>query len=169
MATKNDDIEQVAVDELRRKYDELCHNNDQLRLKAVAFITGELALATFLFNKGIPLPIIIYGVVFFIFGIGCVTASFIMLLTLLKSASWHLPVNRNYIREIDGAEYPDKASFLEYIKDCYITVLDKNTPKVSKANRRFDISLLLLVVGVIMLLIIKYGQGAVLWHNIIHT
>src|SRR5665213_315194 len=81
MATKNDDIEQVAVDELRRKYDELCHNNDQLRLKAVAFITGELALATFLFNKGIPLPIIIYGVVFFIFGIGCVTASFIMLLT----------------------------------------------------------------------------------------
>jgi hypothetical protein len=167
--TEEEKVEQVAVEELRRRYDELCSNFDQIRLRVLAFITGELALASFLFSKGMALPSIIYGFIFFATGVICIMASFTILLTLLRTVSWRSPISRQYIRDIDYKEFPDKTSFLLYVKEAYIRVLDGNSPTISRANKRFDISLVLLVVGVIILMVIKYGQGVILWHTIIHA
>lgn len=167
--TPSEEIEKIAVKELRRKYDELCRDFDQIRYRVLAFITGELALATFLFSNGIPLPKIVYGFVFFVIGIGCILASFVILLFSLRTTAWHKPVNSHYIHDIDKEDFPDKESFLLYIKEAYTHVLDANIPIVSRASKMFDLSLMLLVAGVIILMIIKYGQGTIVWQSIIRS
>lgn len=160
-------ILQTSVDESRRKYEELNSNYDQLRVKVLAFITGELALTAFLFASGIPLPRIIYGIVFFLVGVGCIAASFIILLLLLRSMTWSSPVHPSTLKKHDYREYPTKVAFLEHICKCYSVSLEKNEPRISTRARMFDNSLMLLFVGVIILLVIKFGQGVVIWHNII--
>jgi hypothetical protein len=160
-------ILQTSVDELRRKYDELNSTYDQLRIKALAFITGEIAVVTFLFATGINIPHIIYGIVFFLFGSGCIAISFILLLLSLRSVSWSLPIHPKVLEEHDYGTFPTKVDFLEYICKCYSTSLEKNHPKVEERAKMFDKALMLLFVGVIILLVIKFGQGVILWHNII--
>jgi hypothetical protein len=162
-------IETVAVEELRRKYDELCRDYDQLRIRVLAFITGELALVTFLFSKGIHLPTVIYGIVFLAIGTVCIIASFVILLFSLRGIEWHRPISRHYIQDIDREAFPDKETFLAYIKEAYTHVLDSNIPRVGKISRLFDISLMLLIAGVIIVMIIKYGQGNIIWHNIVRN
>lgn len=93
MATpaQKEKILQTSVEELRRKYDELSANIDQLRVKVLAFIAGELALVAFLFATGIVVPHIIYGIFFFMVGVLCIAASFVTLTLILRTALWLPP------------------------------------------------------------------------------
>jgi len=165
--TQQEKILQTSVDELRRKYDELCSNYDQLRIKILAFITGELALITLVFATGIELPHIIYGIVLFLFGAGCIVISFIILLLLLKTITWYFPIHPSTLENQDYRSFPTQVAFLEHICKCYSSSLDKNTDTYKNKAGMFDKSLMLVFVGVIILVVIKYGQGVVLWHNII--
>jgi hypothetical protein len=165
-ATK-EKILQTSVDELRRKYDELCSDYDQLRIKILAFITGELALIAFVFATGIKVPHVVYGIVFFLCGAGCVAISFALLLILLTTIIWSSPIHPDTLENQDYNSFPTHAAFLEHICKCYSDSLRKNYKTFSERARLFDKSLMLLFIGVIILLIIKFGQGVVLWHNIL--
>lgn len=169
MATKaeQEKILQLSVDEVRRKYDELTRDFDQLRVKVLAFISGELALIALLFASGLPVPRIVYGIFFFLFGIGCITASFIILLFLLRSILWSSPIHPTALERHDYSKFPTKADFLEFICKCYSVSLEKNSPKLSERAKLFDNALMLLFIGAIIFLVIKYGQGVVLWRNLI--
>lgn len=168
-AATQEKILQTYVDELRRKYDQLNTAYDQLRVKVLAFITGELALVAYLFATDMKLPHLIYGIVFFLVGSGCIAASFVALIYSLRSSTWELPIDNVLLEEPDYSIFPNQVANLEYICKCYTSALEKNNPKYQKRAKLFDISLMLLLTGVIILLVIKFGQGAVLWHNVIQN
>ena len=159
-------ILQTSVEELRRKYSELTNNVDQLRIKVLAFLAGELTLITFLFASGIAVPKIIYGIIFFLVGVGCIAASFIMMAMTLRSANWFSPINPSALEEHDYDKFPTHVASLEFICKCYSLSLEQNTPTYNQRTEMFDKALKLLFIGAIILLVIKYGQGVVIWHNI---
>jgi hypothetical protein len=154
-------IAQTSVDELRRKYSELTSSFDQLRNKVLAFIAGELALIAFLFASGMNIPHVIYGLVFFLVGTSCVTASFVLLTLSLRGADWHSP----------GPSRPteEQSSFIALRKACedYSSAIEANAPTHAKRSQMFDAALMLLLIGVTILLVIKYGQGEIQWQNIV--
>lgn len=133
----------------------------------MAFITGELALIAFVFATGIAVPHIVYGIVFFLLGAGCVTASFVILLILLTTIIWSSPVHPDTLENQDYNSFPTHVAFLEHICKCYSNSLRENYETYRERATMFDNSLMLLFIGVIILLIIKFGQGVVVWHNII--
>lgn len=171
MATKSSKEEsklpqlKLALKEERRKHDALKDDFNQLRAKVLAFITGELALIALLFATGTEVPHIVYGVVFFFFGISCITASFITLLWLLKAVLWSVPAHPIALKS--AKSFSDEETFTEYLCNSYSTCNEKNTLKHTSRVKLFDISLMLLLTGVIILLVIKFGQGTIAWHNII--
>ncbi|MBL8159368.1 hypothetical protein JNJ66_02840 [Candidatus Saccharibacteria bacterium] len=158
--------EKVALfnlEELRRKYDELTASFDQLRNKVLAFIAGEIALIAFLFSNGITIPGTVFGVFFFLFGSGSITASFILLGISLRGATWHSPGSTTPSQTTSSLGALNKA-----YKN-YSAAINNNMTIYSKRSRMFDNALTLLLIGVIILLVIKYGQGEIQWPNIVKT
>jgi len=160
-AEEQEKIAQTSIDELRRKYTELTTSFDQLRNKVLAFIAGELALIAFLFASGMKIPTVIFGIFFFATGTALVTASFVILSLSLRGADWISP----------GPSRPqDEPSNLVALKkacDDYSNALEMNAPIYAKRSQMFDVALNLLLIGVTILLVIKYGQGEIQWQNIV--
>lgn len=156
-------VAQTAVDELRRKYSELTSSFDQLRNKILAFIAGEIALIAFLFASGVVIPNAIYGIIFYGAGVGLITASFIILSISLRGADWHSPGPSSLL--------PDKTNLQALTNACndYSSALETNAPIYARRSKMFDTALMLLLIGVTILIAIKYGQGEVQWQNIIKT
>jgi hypothetical protein len=169
MATikQQEQILEIALEELRQKHSSQTSSYDQLRIKILAFITGELALVAFLFATGMTIPRVVYGLFFFIFGVVCLGLSFVILLLLLKSTDWFLPLKPKNLANIDYKIYPTKIAYMEHVNKNYAHVIDMNGEKIASRTKMFDISLMLLLAGVIILLVIKYGEGVIVWQNII--
>lgn len=168
MAAQKLEILETSIEELRSRYNEVCLSNDQIRVKVLAFITGELALVTFLFATGINVPSVIYGIIFFIVGIICCITSFVYLTLTLRGKKWKMPVDRDTL--VDGHnKFKTRVQYLENVRDSYVSCIEEAIPVVSERSRIFDKSLMLILVGVIILLVIKYGQGEVLWINIVKS
>src|ERR1700722_6232309 len=89
-------ISKLALKELHRLYDHLCRNYDQLRLKTLALLAGEVAIITFIFSstvysggKMIPLlPAENYGKVFYWGGVIIIGLAFILFLSVISKVTW---------------------------------------------------------------------------------
>jgi len=152
---------QVSLDELRRKYGELTSSYDQQRAKVLAFIAGELTLVAFLFASGITIPQVLYGLFFFLVGVGCIAASFVILTLTLRTAEWYSPGNS------EASQEQNYLTELERVCEDYSSAIEADAPICNQRGAMFDNALMLLFIGVTILLVIKYGQGEVQWHNII--
>jgi len=155
----------LALEEERRRHDKLCNDFNDLRARVLAFITGELALVAYLFSTGVKIPHIIYGLFFFMIGVLSIIASFIILLFLLKAVLWMQPVHPDALKNADS--YSTDEAFLKYLCDAYSEANKQNQRKNISRVKLFDKSLILLLNGVIILLVIKFGQGVILWNNFI--
>lgn len=156
---------ETALVELRRRHDRLCDDFNQLRTRVLAFFTGELGLIALLFATGTKIPDIVYGLVFFVFGVSCIAASFIILLYLLKTVIWLQPPHPDALANAEN--FASNEDFLRHLNASYIASNESNLEQNTKRVHMFDKSLILLLAGVIILLVIKFGQEAVLWHNIV--
>ena len=156
-------VAQTSVDELRRKYTELTTSFDQLRTKVLAFIAGEIALVAFLFASGMNIPSVIYGILFFSVGFGFVTASFVILSFSLRGADWHSPGPSRPTQE------PTNLSALTKACEDYSSAIENNAPIYARRSKMFDTALMLLLIGVTILLAIKYGQGEIQWQTIVKS
>ena len=161
--TEPNDTEKVKIlkdslHELRRFYDHVSNIYDQLRIKALAMITGEVAITAFIFSdsnaRRIPAQADLR--IFYFSGIILLGIAFGLLLWVIASFGWKIP------HDLDDSgklykKYENEKAFLEYLHDDFIGAINHCLPAVDKKSKRFNWIIYLLAVGVIMLLVIKYG------------
>src|SRR5581483_10491751 len=86
-------ILKISLDELRRFYDHVSNIYDQLRLKALALIAGELGIVGFIFSDASTrhIPRQVDTQLFYFAGIIFLALAFGSLLWTISSFSWQIP------------------------------------------------------------------------------
>lgn len=151
-------ILKASLIELRRFYDHVSNIYDQLRIKALALIAGEVAIVTFIFAKDETrhIPHNPALSIFYFAGIIFLGLAFSLLLWTIASFSWKIPHDLEDSTTL-YKKHENELSFLEYIHDDYIGAINTCLPKVDSKSKKFNWTIYLLAAGVIMLLVIKYG------------
>lgn len=142
--------------EMRRTFDHISNIYDQLRVKALAFIAGEVAIVTFLFATEVKYPNVLYGQILYLAAIGAMALAFGLLLWTVSAVPWKIPCDFNF-HKTTKENHINELGITRYIHDEYVKVLEYCLPLVSKRARRFNYTIYLLSGGVIMVLLIKYG------------
>lgn len=129
---------------------------DQLRLKALAVLAGEVAIVTFMFtDKGIAIPDAIDSRIFFFAGVLLLCLAFASLLWTIAPLEWKIPYDQYSSENLK--KFKTQEEFLEYLNDDYCIATRHCLPLVSHKARRFTWTIYMLATGVIILMVIKYG------------
>lgn len=163
MAISEDDkiaILESSITEQQRLYDIISNIYDQLRIKALALIAGEVAIVSFLFtNWDFDKALIGSDRTFFFFvGVIFLGLSLGALLWIISTVDWKMAHGLNKAKELfDNSNHNTKASFLEYLHDDYTNVNRYCSGLVGNKCRKFNWTVYLLAVGVIIIMVIKFG------------
>ncbi|HMH70617.1 MAG TPA: hypothetical protein VK502_04405 [Candidatus Saccharimonadales bacterium] len=160
MAVTSDDekakIVNINLTEMRRTFDHISNIYDQMRLKALGFIAGEIAIVTFLFSASVKFPDVLYGQIIFLTAVIMLCVAFGLLMWTISTVGWRIPCDfeghKKTIRK-----YPSELALLECIHDDYIGAINDANTVVTKRARRFNWTIYLLSAGVIIILLVKYG------------
>lgn len=162
--SEKDKVLSIALDELRRVHDHVSNAYDQLRLKALAMIAGEVAIITFLLTgdseSKLAIPHSIAGRIFLGAGVAALFGAFVLLLSGILSGIWHLPGDMDEIEQINNGidnRYDTAEKFLLFLKRDYLDGNRKCITIVSVKAKRVNWGLYLLLAGTIILSVIKYG------------
>ncbi len=138
-------------------YEQISNTYDQLRVKAVALIAGEVALVAFIFTTSkLTIPVEYYGRIFFFTGIVSLITSFGFLFWTISALDWKMPTDLFDSDEIIR-KYPTEKEFLKYVHHEYVISISHCLPRVDKRAKRFNWTLYLLAASAIVLLVIKFG------------
>jgi hypothetical protein len=149
-------ILQANLIELRRTYDHVSNIYDQLRIKALTFIAGEIAIVTFLFASNIKYPSLLYGQMIFWAGILSFLCSFSVLLWTIAAVQWRIPCDFEKFENMKK-KFSSEIALTEYVHNEYVSAIAHCLPLVSMKSRRFNTTIYFLSVGVIIILLLKYG------------
>lgn len=150
----------MSIREHRHTYQNISNIYDQLRIKALALIAGEVAIITFLFNNWDLSKIISDGdrIIFLSVGIFLLSAAFAMFLWIISTVHWIFPHDNRSAQEWEADKnYPTYYDFLRYLHDDYNTANVHCEKIVSNKCKKFNWSIFLLAAGVIILMVIKFG------------
>lgn len=160
--TEETKVLQGSIDELRRTYDHITNIYDQLRLKALALIAGEVAIVAFIFtdytNSKNFVPVGTDRQVIFFGAIAALGLAFGFLLWVISSVPWKLAHDTVKSGKLHK-DYSTHKEFLEYLNDYYCDVLDYCNKLVSNKCKKFNWVVYLLAAGVILLLIVTKLGG----------
>ncbi|HJP96504.1 MAG TPA: hypothetical protein VJ843_03980 [Candidatus Saccharimonadales bacterium] len=147
----------LLIDDLRRLYDHLSTNYHDLKNRVLALIAGELAIVTFIFSgKSLELSKFTSAeIIFFSVGIGLMALAFGMLLWIVATADWLIPLDLNESRKL-YKRYNSKLDYLEYIKEDYEACTEHCLRKVAIRAKVYNRTLLVLSCAIIILLVIKF-------------
>lgn len=149
-------ILRLSLVEMQRTYDHITNIYDQLRVKALAFIAGEVAIVTFLFTAEVMWPNILYGKVLFLSAIVSLLLAFGLLLWTIASVQWKIPCDFERCKDM-ACTHSTELKMARYIHDEYLSVLNYCIPLVDKKAKKFNLTIYLLSASVIIVLLIKYG------------
>lgn len=150
---------ETAIEELRRTYDELSKDYDQVRIKILTFLGGGLALLSFLYAAGdLFIPIELYGRIFYFTGLALTISALVILFYSLKPVQWLIPVDFKEIEKFE-ARKTKKDDYLVHLKEEYVTTLRKNMGKYQFKQNLLNISSNQLIIGAIILLVLKFFNG----------
>jgi hypothetical protein len=163
--TETEVILQVALDELRIVHEKISNVYDQLRIRILALLAGQVAIVTFLFSgdkdERIHLPLETSGKIFLAIGILCMILAFILFVYLIASTrDWPIPGDMNEIEQINNGNdnrYDSLEKFLLFLRKDYLEGNRECIKTIAKKATKFNLALYLLLAGVIILLVIKYG------------
>lgn len=153
---------ELTIDELRRLYDFMDRTYDGLRTKALALLAGEVAILTFLFaSDGRRNPILANPSDYIFLGIG-VTAlilAFLTFLWILQPVQWEHPPESRDLRDLKDRYDNNSTRYLESLKNHYLDVIPSCNSKITKKSGGFVRAIYLLVVGIVIVAVLKYGNG----------
>lgn len=164
MATTPQQIEilRASITQLQKVYEHISNIYDQLRLKALALIAGEVAIVSFIFgdpnSRNIP-----DGAdrrVFFFAAVVFLGLAFGILLWVISTVDWKLP--HDFTKADDMLADKNRntpQSFLKYLHNDLCEVNDYCNKIVTRKCRKFNWTVYLLAAGVIILMVIKFGGG----------
>ncbi len=157
MATERERILEAAIVEQQHTFARVSNIYDQLRLKALAVLAGEVAMITFLFSgDGVALPEETYGKLFYYTGVVALLFAFGLLMWTISPLLWKMPYDTYSSKDLIS-KYKTKLAFLEYLNDDYMEAINHCSSNVSRRSKRFNWTIYTLCVGVTILLAIKYG------------
>lgn len=163
MATSEKDkigILKISIRELENNYNRISNIYDQLRIKALALIAGEVAIVTFLFTHW-DFRKVLEGsdrIIFFFTGVVLLSLAFGILLWVISTVEWKIPHDtRRADTLLNDKNYDSELAFLKYLNDDYAKVNEFCNSLVSRKCKRFNWTVFLLAIGVIIVMVIKFG------------
>lgn len=155
----------VVVDELRRLYDAITSSFDHLRTKALGLLAGEIAIVTFLFaakpsDNGFDI-LIVSNFIFFFVGVVLMSASCILLISVLASSSWSHPPDTRDTRKMEKRIGSTELDVLLYLKEDYEEVVAICARIISKRAERFMWAVYMFILAAFILVVLKYGGGGI--------
>ncbi|HVW97051.1 MAG TPA: hypothetical protein VHA56_13860 [Mucilaginibacter sp.] len=155
----------IAIKELRRVHSHISNAYDQLRIKALAMIAGEVAIVSFIFasdgaNDHFQIPHSPAGRIFLSIGVAFVSLAFGLLVTSITSGLWPVPGDMDEIEQIDNGidnRYDSIEKFLKFLRKDYLEANRLCMKIVATKAKRVNWGLYLLLAGVIILMVIKLG------------
>jgi hypothetical protein len=139
-------------------YDDLSNMYDQLRIKAVSIVVGEIAVAAILVSLGkFTPPTDYYQLILWVISLLLFAGSFIILLWTISSLDWLIPTDIQSSKNVLRL-YPTEKEHMEYIFDEYVTCINYINPRISKRSKAFNLSLYLLLSSVILLIVTFGGK-----------
>lgn len=160
MTDDQKNIIKLSLAEHAKVFDHISNIYDQLRIKALALIAGEVAIVSFLFSGWDFKKTVFDDDRVFLFGTGiaALALAFSLLLWIISTIEWRMPHNLEKSDQLLNDKNRDREdTFLKYIHDDYVNVNIKNNQKVTSKCKKFNWSLYLLAGGVIMIMVIKFG------------
>jgi hypothetical protein len=146
----------IAIDELRHLYDHVSNIYDQVRIKALAVLAGEIALVAFIFSgDSLAMPSTPYGMIFFFIGILLLLGAFGFAFWTISAVDWLIPGDPAKLKNLN--QYTDESALLAATRDEYTQAIEHCLPLVNKKTRKFNWCINTLVAGGIILLVIKFG------------
>jgi hypothetical protein len=150
-------INQVAIEELRRRYDKCCADSKAFRTRVLAVVVIAFGLVTFLYSSDNPLvtPSDITERIFYYAGLGLIALAFGILFKLASSIMWSEPVELKELKRLH-VRYRNFDSFNLYVIEDYIDAIEDCGAKQNKRIDYFDLVIKALFIGGIILLVIKF-------------
>lgn len=145
-----------SLDELRLFFKHITNIYDQLRIKCLALIAGEVAIVTWIFSSGYPFPRSYYIRVLLFGGVACLLVAFGVLLWAISAMEWKIPHNVETSLELKH-KYKTEQALLEYLHDDYVGVIRHCLPLITKRSKRVNIPIYLVIIGVTIVLVVKFG------------
>jgi len=154
------EILKTSIEEQRRLYDTTSNIYDQLRIKALALIAGEVAIATFLFTDWDVRKILIGSdrIFFFFTGVVLCGLAFGFLLWIISTVPWKMAHNFDTAQAwFSDKNHNSHTSFLEHLHDDYCNVNKYCANIVTKKCEKSNWAVFMLSAGIIILMVIKFG------------
>lgn len=153
-------ISSESLNELRRFYDHVSNIYDQLRVKTLGLMAGEVAIVSFIFANGtnLSIPFDADRRFFFWAAIVMLACAFGIFIQIISTMDWIIPHDLEKSDEIYvNKNHNSELSFIEYLHDDYIEAIKECRPSIEKKNKLFNKAIYLLAAGVIILMVIKFG------------
>lgn len=145
----------LSLEEARKKYDRLNSDYHNLRGRLFTLLAAELAVVTYLFaSDGNILPRQLYGIIFFAVGVSMLAVAAVILFVAVSSVVWAVPLN---IPELKNKYNLSHDKYLEHMRDDYLESYAFCLEKHQSRTKMFDWSIRLFLIGVTILLILKFG------------
>lgn len=156
---------QLVIDDLKRLYDFVDRTFDGLRTKALALLAGEVAILTFLFADDARRSPILENQSDYIFlgiGVTALIMAFLKLLWILHPVQWEHPPESRDLRDLQERFNGDPIKYLEQVKSQYLEVIPGCNAKLARKSNAFVRAIYLLVIGIVVVAVLKYGDGGLI-------
>lgn len=162
MAADTDDnikIIKASIVELRHSHEHISNIYDQLRLKALALIAGEVAIVSFIFgDEKTKIPEESDRKVFFFVGLILLGLSFGALLWIISTVRWKLPHDFAKANDLlSDKNRNTEIAFFKCLHDDFCDVNEHNNKIVSNKCKKFNWVVYALSAGVIILMVMKFA------------
>lgn len=144
----------IAIEELRRYYDQVSELYTQIRTRILAFLGGGFAVLGYLYGNGgdLFIPKQIYGMIFYLIGFMSFTTAMSTLFRATRPVIWRIPTE---IKDLKQMKFKNELKLLEYIKDEYLEAIRIDSLHCEKKQQLLTYALYLEVIGGIVLLVLK--------------
>ncbi len=144
------------LEEGRRKYARVDQTCKDIKNRMLLFLTLGIAILTYFFSDIREcLPKELYGIIFFAVGVIAILISIGILLAHYRAIhNWPMPIGPVELEKINNLEY--EKEILEVAVNDYNAAYDEACRITGKYARAANLALFLFIVGVIILLIVKF-------------
>lgn len=153
---KKIEVLKSSIAEYQRIYSSVSNIYDQLRIKTLALIAGEVALLTFIFTDNFAFPGNYYIRVLLFAGIACLIGAAGIFFWIISGLDWLFPYEFMTADKIHK-RFATKLAFYEFLNDDYIVAVTHNKTPVILRAKRINRAIYLLAAGVTIVLVVKYG------------
>jgi hypothetical protein len=147
----------IVLEDLRRLFDEISRNYNQLKTRALGLIAGEVALVSFVFSgNGINVTkLSVTEIVFFGIGAVLLAVSFALFLWIVSTHQWEVPLDLKESKKL-YRRFSSKLDWLENIKEDYENCIERCLRKTRSRSAAFNKALMTLSCGIIIMLVIRF-------------